>query len=431
MGDIKQLIAKDKNINQIQLDALKDHADVHITNDKIASFGRISKQGKTSEITAYLAVVEKSFEDFVVDVQLWSIGSMGKIYNIVQNVHKAMRAAGQAMKFANASSNPKLIGNAKAQKQLLETMHHSRGEMVGYLTKVNPVLAELINEVEKMRMMMDKNLIAPVNAAQQQNNLEITVAKKSDRDAKLGGSILAASINKVDNFIKTNQNDIEKSEQDLHDNIMAIEADINAKRRENSQWLSKIDRFTARKMRAAKQRDVLFEENNQAINKLKGQLTRNRNNRRCKLTPNRFSANVNKCKSSYTQVYRWGGGCRTKCFFFWCSRKCWADNVSYHTVTVTNKKCVDRELAKVKADQAAQRGLDKRNCDMAVQQFHADVRSFEKQQEKLFKNYEAKIKIVDDQVNAIAEAQRDAKKVSDEWKAKIQMQKKEKMRKRA
>merc|ERR1712053_570 len=152
----------------------------------------------------------------------------------------------------------------------------------------NPVLAELINEVEKMRMMMDKNLIAPVNAAQQQNNLEITVAKKSDRDAKLGGSILAASINKVDNFIKTNQNDIEKSEQDLHGNIMAIEADINAKRRENSQWLSKIDRFTARKMRAAKQRDVLFEENNQAINKLKGQLTRNRNNRRCKLTPNRF-----------------------------------------------------------------------------------------------------------------------------------------------
>merc|ERR1712173_9129 len=206
------------------------------------------------------AVVEKRFEDFVVDVQLWSIGSMGKIYSIVQNVHKAMRAAGQAMKFSNLSSNPKLIGNAKAQKQLLESMHFSRGEMVGYLAKVNPVLAELIDDVLKMSMMMDKNLIAPVNAAQQQNNLEITVAKKSDRDAKLGGSILAASINKVDNFIKTNQNDIEKSEQDLHDNIMAIEADINAKRRENSQWLSKIDRFTARKMRAAKQRDVLFEE---------------------------------------------------------------------------------------------------------------------------------------------------------------------------
>merc|ERR1711997_610260 len=96
--DIERIYKKAANVNNLTATSLRDDGPSTLDSKKvIGSLGSFLKNGEISKVSDNLRDVEKNFEDFVIDVQIWSIQSQGQIYEAVKNVQKAMKRGDRAL----------------------------------------------------------------------------------------------------------------------------------------------------------------------------------------------------------------------------------------------------------------------------------------------------------------------------------------------
>jgi len=432
--DMKKIDCDGVVVAKNEVSAIDDNTSHSVTNVILGDcLGKsISEEGKKSEITNYLGALEKNFEDFVIEVQLWAIQSMASTFKVVKSVHRAMKSGSKAYTYlidserASATNEP-----MKIQNTLVEAMVYSQSEMMQHLGKVPTVLEDLLDSIESVKLFMRKNLMSTVRNAKDQTNKEISISTGIDNNAKFADTELKQNINNTNVFLNTNQINIVASENALSNNVKAIYDLIEDKRKANNDFLSEIDKFTSRKLKASEELDRLFNSFRSGQRQLRKTLENDRVKMKCLVTPKKFFASVKKCQSTRYDYTTSGGGCRTKCFLFWCKRSCWSGTRRYYPVTIVDHTCVKKALEEEKRRFVLQGDIDRKNCEMQLRQFEGILEEYKNNQKKLNNIYIRKQNFVNQQMKEIDDVKREQKKVSEEFKAFIDIQKKENMHKRA
>jgi ribonuclease I len=264
----------------VQVDIIKDEK-YKITDAAKEYFSNIYSKGQDSEVSSRLRLVEFNFEQFVVDVRVWCVRSLGSAYEVVKNVQRAMKSVIKQDEYMDYAS--KLSPTDPQRIEMLQAVIAKRGNMAQALAKTLPILDGLMTEVETLEYSMERGIRSVLKDAQVKTKEEVKIARDQDRDHRLTNSSIFRQLKKTNQWLSTNENKMRVTEQKINQIAVDIDRKLEVKRDAHQRFQVDLKKANAEIAENEEERLEVFKKFNEDIMKFHEHLKKKQEESHCKI----------------------------------------------------------------------------------------------------------------------------------------------------